>query len=189
MARNRVLGGGLHIEAKTESFTTWWQTDQYQVSAVLGTPVTVTISPEIQDGDQVVIADAGNNANAQPITILAPEGKPFLGGATSAKINQSGGSLQLTYSLKSSAIGVVDVGPSAPLRLRRQPSALASTHSVDRSANTRSERSSKSRRRTPSPPRKRRVSATQRSASSLRCGTSEEISPTATQSCGWPLRS
>lgn len=113
MSRNRVLGGGLHIEAVTENFTTWWQTDQYMVSAPLGSPVTVTVHPEIQDGDQVLIVDAGNNAGLQPIIVNAPEGKTFAGGVTQTQINESGGSLQLTYSIKGGG-GITVARPPIP---------------------------------------------------------------------------
>ena len=99
MGRNRVLGGGLHIDTVTSSTKVWWTTDQYHVNAAAGSPVTMTLNPEVQDGDQVVILDAGNNAAFQPITILTSSDKPFVGGGTSTQIASNGGALQFTYSI------------------------------------------------------------------------------------------
>ena len=114
MSRNRVYGGGLRIETVTASKTTWWTTDQYDVNAPLGTPVTITISPEIQDGDQVLIQDVAGNAGIQPITIVAPDGKLFSNGSASMQLSTPNAGVVLVYSINTGVIGVSSV-PRVPV--------------------------------------------------------------------------
>jgi len=98
MGQNRNVGNAFEQRDVTADFTTDFNVDQYNISAPNGMPVTVTLDPNVKDGDEVQLVDAAGNAAGQPITIDTQAERPINGLGTSTTISANNGSLALRFS-------------------------------------------------------------------------------------------